>query len=288
MEMDMKRKKTKSTNVVRRVRIIGEGRDERDKRYFKFSVQGRRDSIPPFSVDQIINDPKELFSRLCHAGWNGFTPKARNELLAKLQARRPENPSFRVVTRVGWNSRAYVFPDEIVGTPRRQLETVFAGLDSAMLAKYRIKGSLKEWQDRVARLAVRNTRLMFAISLAFTGPILRLVDGSKSGGFQIWGDAEAGKTTAAMVAGSVWGCHRAGSRRDKGFLEGWYSTSGKVDVTALAHNDNLLILNETNQAGKDDKERANVVTSVSFALAEQTEKERLTKKHPLEHGGATS
>jgi uncharacterized protein (DUF927 family) len=51
-------------------------------------------------------------------------------------------------------------------------------------------------------------------------------------------------------------------------------------VTALAHNDGLLILDETKRAGKDDKERANVVTSVAFGLAEQTEKERLTNKAP--------
>jgi uncharacterized protein (DUF927 family) len=49
---------------------------------------------------------------------------------------------------------------------------------------------------------------------------------------------------------------------------------------ALAHNDGLLILDETKRAGKDDKERANVVTSVAFGLAEQTEKERLTNKAP--------
>jgi uncharacterized protein (DUF927 family) len=83
-----------------------------------------------------------------------------------------------------------------------------------------------------------------------------------------------------MVAGSVWGCHRSGARRDKGFVESWNSTNGKVEVTALAHNDGLLILDETKRAGKDDKERANVVMSVTFGLAEQTEKERLTNQAP--------
>jgi putative DNA primase/helicase len=101
------------------------------------------------------------------------------------------------------------------------------------------------------------------------------VKGPKGGGFQIWGDPETGKTTAGMVTGSVWGCHR-GERREKGFTESWNSTSGKVEVTALAHNDALLILDETKRAGKDDRDRANVVTSVAFGLAEMTEKERLT------------
>ena len=119
---------------------------------------------------------------------------------------------------------------------------------------------------------------MFSVSLAFTGPILPLVTGPKAGGFQIWGAPETGKTTAAMVAGSVWGCHRGEGHRERGFAESWNSTSGKVEVTALAHNDALLILDETKRAGKDDRDRAQVVTLVGFGLAEMTEKERLTNQ----------
>jgi hypothetical protein len=117
---------------------------------------------------------------------------------------------------------------------------------------------------------------MFAVSLAFTGPILPFVSGPKSGGFQLWGDPESGKTSAGMAAGSVWGCHRSEGRSEKGFTESWKSTAGKVEVTALAHNDGLLILDETKLAGKDAKQRAEVVTDVVLKLAEHTEKERLT------------
>jgi putative DNA primase/helicase len=87
---------------------------------------------------------------------------------------------------------------------------------------------------------------------------------------------ESGKTSAAMVAGSVWGCHRGEGRREKGFVESWNSTSNKVEVTALAHNDGLLILDETKRAGRDEKQQAQVVADVVFKLAEYTEKERLT------------
>ena len=72
-----------------------------------------------------------------------------------------------------------------------------------------------------------------------------------SGGFQLWGAAESGKTTAGMVAGSVWGCHRDDGKREKGFAETWHTTPGKVEVTALAHNNIVLILDETKRAGRD-------------------------------------
>jgi hypothetical protein len=270
------RKESKSHNDISRVRIKGEGSDEFGKRYLKFSVRGSQTDIPPFAVEKLVNDPKPLFAALTNAGWNAFIQSARYELLQKLQKMKPAGSQFKVVTRLGWNSGAYVFPDEIIGEPGKPLEKEFSGLDPALLTKYRTKGTLREWQSQIAAFCKGNSRLMFSVSLAFTGPILPLVTGPKAGGFQIQGEPETGKTTNAMVAGSVWGCHRGEGRREKGFVESWNSTSGKLEITALAHNDAVLLLDETKLAGRDDRERAQVVTSVAFGLAEMTEKERLT------------
>lgn len=272
--------KSKLPDSVSQVRIAGEGRDEWKGRYFKFKIEESDSNIPPMSTTQLISDPKPLFAALSNAGCNLFTAKSRDQLLNKLQARKPKPSSFTVATRLGWNSGAYVLPSEIIGEPAQPLEVLLAGLDRAMLAKYRRKGTLKDWQDNVAALCAGNSRLMFAVSLAFTGPILRFVQGPKAGGFQVFGDAETGKTTSAMVAGSVWGCHHAEGRREKGFAESWNTTAGKVELTALAHNDGVLILDETKRAGKNDKERIQVVIEVTFKLAEQSEKERLTNQGP--------
>src|ERR1019366_5447930 len=112
-------------------------------------------------------------------------------------------------------------------------------------AKYRCRGTLKDWKNNIGDLCKENSRLMFAASLACVGPVLRFVTGPRSGGFQISGKGETGKTTAAMVAGSLWGCHLSPERREKGFAESWHTTAGKVEITALAHNETLLILDET-------------------------------------------
>ena len=202
----------------------------------------------------------------------------RKGLLEKLQNRKKHAAKFKVVTQLGWNSGAYVFPDKIVGKPNEPLERSFGHLDPAMLSKYRAKHSLKEWQNNVATLCVGNSRLMFSVSLAFTGPILRFVQGPKSGGFQIYGPPETSKTTAAIVAGSAWGCHRSEGRREKGFLESWNTTPAKAELTALAHNDAFLVLDETKTSGSDDSHRAKVVTEVTFKLAEHVEKERFTNQ----------
>jgi uncharacterized protein (DUF927 family) len=66
------------------------------------------------------------------------------------------------------------------------------------------------------------------------------------------------------------------ARRQLGFGESWNTTQNAVEKTGLAHNHGLLILDETKRAGRDDVERGKVVLSMAVALAEHTEKERLT------------
>jgi uncharacterized protein (DUF927 family) len=87
------------------------------------------------------------------------------------------------------------------------------------------------------------------------------------------GVGETGKSTAAMVTGSIWGCHRVGKRRETGFSESWHTTGGesggKVEITALAHNDTVPILDETTRTPP------RTVLDAAFGLAEGIEKERL-------------
>jgi putative DNA primase/helicase len=260
--------------------IKGEGRDEWGNRYFKLAVSGSEIDLPPFSMGEISSNPEGLYSALSNAGLNVFTRKVKNKLLELLQARKQVPPTFKVATRLGWNSGAIVRPDEIVGSPRPSLETEFGDLDHQMLAKYRVRGTLEEWQANIASLCTGNSRLIFALSLAFTGPILRFVRGPRGGGFQFWGKKETGKTTAAMVAGSAWGCHTGTGNGKIGFAETWHTTANQVEITALAHNDCLLILDETTLAGSDDRERAQVVTTVVIRLSQLREKQRKTNVGP--------
>jgi len=269
-------KKKKIVKPASGVTILGEGRDEWNRRYFKFFVRGTEVNIPPFSAEEIIKSPNSLFVELSNAGASAFSTSARNQLLRQLDERKPKASKFKVVTRLGWNSGAFVLPDKIIGQPKDRLEPSFRHLDQPLLAKYRVKGTLKEWQTKIGKLCRGNSRLMFCASLGVTGPILPLVSGPHSGGFQLFGKAESGKTAAAMVTGSIWGCHRAPERRENGFAENWHTTAGKVELTALAHNETVLILDETKRAGHTAKERAQVVLDVSFNLAENVEKERLT------------
>ena len=269
-------KKNQIVEPVSRVIIKGEGRDEWGNRYFKLAVKGSEMNLPPFSMHQIGSDPDPLYDALSNAGLNVFTRKAKNAVLELLQAQQHTPSTFKVATRLGWNSGAIVRPDEIVGSPKPRLETDFGDLPPQMLAKYRSKGTLEDWKRNIAALCTGNSRLMFAVSLAFTGPSLRFVRGPRGGGFQFWGDKETGKTTATMVAGSVWGCHTDVGNREIGFAETWHTTANQVEITALAHNDCLLLLDEIGQ----DASRAQTIINVIMTLTQQREKERMTNVQP--------
>jgi uncharacterized protein (DUF927 family) len=79
-----------------------------------------------------------------------------------------------------------------------------------------------------------------------------------------------------MVTGSIWGCHRSPERRENGFAESWHTTASKIELTALAHNETVLPLDETKRSGRTNQARGQAVLDISFGLAENVEKERLT------------
>jgi putative DNA primase/helicase len=274
--------KKANTNLTPDISVIAEGEDELRRRYFLFGAGGEAIStLPPVPVSRLINKRQDVISALSNAGYHLITNAAQNSFLNSVQQwvkKEPKEPSFKVATKIGWNGATYVLPDKIFN-PRKNVHPQLDELKPEAIAKYRVSkmDSLQDWQQSIGKLCVNNSRLMFAVSLAFTGPILRFVEGVRSGGFQIYGDPETGKSTAAMVAGSVWGCH---FQSDNGFLESWNTTANAVEITALAHNDGLLILDETRKAGSTDRIRAEVVIDVTMRLAEQKEKQRLTNTTP--------
>jgi putative DNA primase/helicase len=269
--------KAKQTNLLAKVRVVGEGFDDLGRRFIKLKVKRSDRDLSPYSMDDILK-PERLYRDLADAGCKLFSSKLRNGLQDMLQNYEHVGASsFSVVTRLGSFGRFYVRPDGIIGTPPVPIELALASLDSHMLQKYRCRGSLAEWQEKIGKLCRGNSRLMFAASLACTGPILPFVSGLRTGGFQVSGPAEKGKTAVAMIAGSIWGCHRDSVRKDKGFAESWNTTVNKLEKTAQAHCDSLLILDETNLAGGTDKERAIAVLGGVFRLSENMQKGRLNE-----------
>src|SRR5215470_11186050 len=103
------------------------------------------------------------------------------------------------------------------------------------------------------------------MSCAVAGPILYLL-GEESGGVHFYNNSSIGKTTAAVVAGSVWG----GGDKD-GFIETWRTTDNALELTAAAHNDAFFALDEIGQC--DPKH----LMAVPYLLSNGQSKSRMNK-----------
>ena len=161
--------------------------------------------------------------------------KAREHLTALLTSVR--SPARMTATsRIGWHGNTFVLPDECIGPDASEpllLQTI-----TALSHAFHQKGSLPEWQDQIARYAIGNSRLAFALSAAFAAALVQVCD-AESGGLHFRGASSIGKTTVLAIAGSVWGGAELG-----GYTKSWRATSNGLEGVALAHCDALLCLDE--------------------------------------------
>lgn len=182
----------------------------------------------------LVGDPANLQKLLLDNGLKlSALPKGRNLLNMYLSSVSPGAMAV-CVDRTGWEDKVYVTSSRVYGDTKGET-VVFQS--EARVPDYTVRGTLSEWQDNIAKLAVGNSRLGLAISAAFAGPLLHLI-GEENFGFHFAGGSSSGKTTALRCAGSVWGIE-TGS---------WRTTDNAAETMACAANDGLLLLDELSQA----------------------------------------
>lgn len=142
----------------------------------------------------------------------------------------------RCVDRLGWHGNVFVTPSGSIGDT---CEIIVFQNAHATEPAYSESGTVDEWRDSVASLAVGNSRLAFAISIAFAGALADIT-GEDSGGFHLRGASSSGKSTALKFAASVWG-------NPLNYVRLWRGTVNGLEGLAVLHNDGLLILDEISQ-----------------------------------------
>lgn len=187
-------------------------------------------------LELLQGDGVDVRRELARAGLAIATSRAARELLASYLQVWPVNDRARCVDRLGWQGAVYVTPAESIG--KRGERVVFQN-SHAIEPAFSVAGTAEDWRDTVARLAHGNSRLVFALSVAFAAPLANLA-GEDSGGFHIRGGTSIGKSTALKVAASVWGDPVAYPRL-------WRATANGLEGLAALHNDGLLILDELSQ-----------------------------------------
>jgi len=212
----------------------------------------------------LAGDGGEIRATLLDRGCNlGTSAKAKAKLLDFFAGVKTKTRA-RAVERVGWTEGAFALPDRTIGEYAGRY-VIYQG-PAAFDHAYRSAGDLRDWQDNVGKYGVGNSRIAVALSAAFVGPLLDLIN-AEGGGLNLRGPSSIGKSTALFAAASVWGPH--------GFVRQWRATSNGLEGVAVQHNETLLCLDELGQL--DPKEAG----SVAYMLANGMGKARANRSGSL-------
>lgn len=218
------------------VQVLAETSDEHGRGYGRLlewqdsAGRVRQWAMPVRSL--VSRNGDEVFAALLDAGLPFIELGHKRKLAEYLMACQPER-RITCVERTGWHGHAYVLPQGAIGPDAEGVILQTAGFASSDFTE---RGTLAEWQQGVAALAVGNSRLCFALSMAFAAPMLTLV-GMEGGGFHLKGESTDGKTTIMKAAASVYG------NPDR-YCQTWRATGNAIEGIAGRRNDALLCLDE--------------------------------------------
>lgn len=219
----------------------------------------KRERLIPRAM--LAGDGYDGIKRLIHGGLDVRTEKKQDldQVKAYLWGSVPFR-DLRIIRRPGWYGLpdgVFVYPDGSEIRPREVapgeadgfvFDDIGTSENNRRSALFAARGALDDWKENVAALALNNPLLMFSISAALTGPLLPFLGSEryKNPIFHLVGASSKGKTTAAMVAASVWG--DAGTGR----IKSWHTTMTAMEADLEAANHGLYIVDEIGQAPPKD------------------------------------
>lgn len=189
--------------------------------------------------------------------------KRTPELRTYLQRVKPISRTTSVPS-LGWFDNQYVFPDEVIGEGQDRL---ILQCDDESMCDTSCSGNVLAWKKNVSEYCRGNSRLLFAVSAAFS-PIIKSITNSENTGIHFNGTSSCGKTTLLEVAKSVWG--------NPQYLPRWKATNNGLETLASHHNDSLFVLDEIAQLSSKD------IGDAVYMIGNGKGKQRMTgSKKPL-------
>ena len=220
--------------------IVGTGTDTQGAYYRLIQYTDKHSHRPKLTALSCAEiGTNQGWQRLQQLGLTVYSGRQKREWLADYIQDAGSREHWIIAEKAGWYNNAYILPNGEVLHTSEETHLFYNG-DKSQAAAYTISGSLKDWQDKVAKYAAGNSRLCLALGIAFAAPLLSLLK-TESGGFHLQGDSSTGKTTAALFALSVFG-------EPEPLKITWSGTGLGFNNIAAARNDGLLVLDEIHQA----------------------------------------
>lgn len=187
--------------------------------------------------------PSEVAATLQHIGLrlNPAVKSAKTKLhilISNWEVR----SDYHFLNTLGWCDGDFdtfaVTPSKIIGS-----KPAFHVGSAAQENSLGTAGSLESWKSTVSSACIGNPMLMLAVSVALTGPFVRLL-GMNSFVVHLRGSSSSGKTTALCAASSVWSSPKT--------IKTWRTTANALESIAASANDMFLALDEIGEVSGAD------------------------------------
>ena len=202
----------------------------------------RHDLVPD---DLLEGDGLILARRLRSKGL--FVGDNKGGLLKMFFNSRRPDARARLTRRIGWHegvekpeSWSFVLPDDREPIAPAGAELWIFDQQGGGHARFKEAGSLADWREQVAALAVGNSRLLLALSAGFASGLAWLHP-NIPGGFHWSGGSSLGKSALLYAVASLCG--------PKEYRRTWLLTAVGVEYGAAGHCDAPYLLDELKQSG---------------------------------------
>lgn len=219
---------------------------------FKPTIGNRKTWSMPMEL--LKGDCSELRGMLLDMGFEITTDKKVRDRLPEYIQRQHPKETLKCVTQTGWvTPDCFVLPHKVYGAGSVTYQSGFKFTN-----EYRVRGTLRDWQINIAKLAIGNPMFMLALSTAFAAPLLNIIN-AEPGGVHFVGDSSTGKTTLLNAACSVWG--------GDSYKRSWRATANGLEGVAAMFNDGFLALDEISEC--DPSEIGEIIYSLGNGQGKQ-------------------
>ena len=234
---------TERKKIARPIRLRAIGKRESDGVTFaqiRFRTMHGDYRSELFAKSKLLpKNRDEIKNKLADLGYEWPENEAlTGEILKRVANTAPER-QFRVVSAPGWYGSVLVRPGQVFARGTNKPEIYIDPKNDAHLGAFILgEGSLKGWQELVAKPSRQSSCLRLSIAAALGALFLRPL-GLDSFGINWFSDTSDGKSHALFVAASV-----AGLMGPDG-LPSWADSESAIEALARGHRDCVMPLDET-------------------------------------------
>lgn len=213
-------------------------------------------------------EPRKVYAQLIDQGLQfSASDKAIKKIIAPLKktpeerVKLCERPGYVHINKklcyLAHNGKIQGKHDGIAPMPYPESKAFYKGKSN--------KGILSDWQTQIASSSLNSPYIMLAICSAFAGYCIYFTD-VETGGFHLFGESSKGKSTALLVAASIYG--------SKDYISDWNITEAALEELAESRNHGLLILDEVSLLDKSGKDAAQKMQKIVYMLGAEGGKQR--------------